>query len=71
MLSDRKTICLIFLTAELALFICICDEVEEEGGRIRVGDDIVKKHSQVSRMLKKLLIKKIHEMYEKQRIKKE
>ena len=40
------------------MFICICDEVEEEGGRIRVGDDIVKKHSQVSRMLKKLLIKK-------------
>ena len=52
MLSDRKTICLIFLTAELALFICICDEVEEEDAE-EAPD------------------KKIHEMYEKQRRKKE
>jgi hypothetical protein len=41
----------------LALFVSFCNEVEEKGRRLSVRDDIVEEHSQVGRILHKLLNK--------------
>ena len=43
------------------LFVRLRDEVEEEGGGVRVGDHVVQEHRQVGRVLQDLLHQSINQ----------